>query len=564
MLQICIFFTEEIQKRVFKMGRSISENKKAGAISIVICAMFVAVVFSGCTSTPPAGVTKITLYYNQGNDARKLGCQLLKDNIEAITPDIKIDIQELAWAQYLEKLQKKDMPIFFLGWAPDYAHPDDYLAPFGRSDGNYANRVGFNDSEVDAWIDAAKQELNATRATELYAQIEQRLFDKGVYLYVDQPINFHVERNWVQGYFYNPMYSEQIYKYLSKNGSSDDTTYVEILAGGPQFLDPAWDYETAGGEILQNVYETLVFYKNASAAELEPLLATQVPSLANGGISADGLTYTFHLRQGVTFQDGTKFNASAVKYSLDRTMYYDDPESAGWILTQVLDKENTSSIQVVDEYTVRFHLTHKYSPFLYCLAYTEADIVSPTYVEANGGIQPRSNNSWMDRHMCGTGPYMLDEWAQDNTFIVMKKNPHYWGTEPALDTVRIEYVDEYNTRFLALQSGTADHIYVPREHANELTNQTGIRVVTGTPTFDVNFYGFNELMAPFNNLSLRKAFCYAFDFQTYYTQIQSGITSPMQGVIPKGMFGHDYNLPIYTQNITRAKAYLQAAGYTTN
>jgi len=545
------------------MRREYSLNKKAGVLAIVLSAMFIAVAFSGCTTTKEP--TTITLYYNSGNDARKLGCQLLKDNIEAITSDIKIEIQELAWAQYLDKLDKKEMPIFFLGWAPDYAHPDNYLDPFGRSSGTYANRVGFADSEIDAWIDEAKQELDATKATELYSKIEQKLFDQGVYLYIDQVINFQVQRTWVDGIFYNPMFSELMFKYISKNGSSDDTTFVEISVGGPQSLDPAWDYETSGGEIIQNVYETLVFYKEDSASELEPMLATEVPSIENGGISEDGLTYTFHLREGVKFHDGTAFNASAVKYSIDRAMYYDDPESPGWILTQVLDPENTSSVEVVDEYTVRFNLQFPYTPFIYCLAYTVASIVSPTYVEANGGVQPRSENNWMDTHMCGTGPFMLDEWAQDSTYIVLKKNPDYWGDEPALDTVRVEYVDEYNTRYLALTSGIADYIYAPREHASDLMNREseGIKVLTGTPTFDVNFFGFNQAMKPFDDLNVRKAFCYALDYETYYNQIQSGITSPMQGVIPKGMFGHDYDLPIYTHDLTKAKEYLKAAGYTT-
>jgi peptide/nickel transport system substrate-binding protein len=191
--------------------------------------------------------------------------------------------------------------------------------------------------------------------------------------------------------------------------------------------------------------------------------------------------------------------------------------------------------------------------------------VSPTYVEANGGIQPRSENNFMDKHMCGTGPYMLDSWAEDNSNIVLKKNPNYWGEEPVLDTVRIEYVDEYNTRLLALTSGDADHIYVPREHASELTDREseGIRVITGIPTFDVNFFGFNQAMEPFDNVSIRKAFCYAFDYETYYTEIQSGITTPLQGVIPKGMFGHYDDLSIYTQNLTLAKSYLAEAGFTT-
>jgi ABC-type transport system substrate-binding protein len=546
------------------MNRVSKKNMKAGAFAVVISAMFIAVAFSGCTTTKTKEPTLITLYYNSGNDARKLGCQLLKDNINNITSDLKIEIQELAWAQYLDKMSKKEMPIFFCGWIADYPHADDFVAPFAWSQGTYANRVGLNDSQIDAWIAEGQRELNATKSAEIYAKIEQKLFDQAVYLYVDNPLCFRVMRDWVKGFFYSPLFSENVWKYLSKNGSADDTTFVEILSGGPQFLDPAYDYESAGGEILQNVYETLIYYKGNSTTELEPILATEVPTVENGGISADGMTYTFHLRQGVKFHDGTTMNASAVKYSIDRAMFYDDPDSPGFILTQCLDVTNTSSVEVVNESTVRFHLEFPYAPFLQCIAFTVASIVSPTYVEANGGIQPRSEGvkPYMDTHMCGTGPFMLESWATDNSNIVLKKNPNYWGEEPAFDTVRVEYVDEYNTRYLALTSGDADYIYVPREHAKELETVPGIKIVKGLPTMEVNIFGYNQAIPPLDNLNLRKALCYAFDYQTYYNTIQSGITSPLQGCIPANIAGHDFALPIYTQDITKAKEYLTLAGYT--
>ena len=157
----------------------------------------------------------------------------------------------------------------------------------------------------------------------------------------------------------------------------------------------------------------------------------------------------------------------------------------------------------------------------------------------------------------------LSHGLTDNTNIVLKKNPNYWGEEPAFDTVRVEYVDEYNTRYLSLISGEADYIYVPREHAKELESVAGIKIVTGIPTMEVNIFGFNQAIAPLDNLNLRKAFCYAFDYQTYYNEIQSGITSPLQGCIPRIIAGHDYALPIYTQDLTKAKEYLELAGFTT-
>ncbi|HXZ23760.1 MAG TPA: PKD domain-containing protein, partial [Methanomassiliicoccales archaeon] len=82
------------------------------------------------------------------------------------------------------------------------------------------------------------------------------------------------------------------------------TVYTHATIGEPQSLDPAWDYESAGGQILQQVYETLVFYNGTSAIELKPMLCTAVPTVQNGLLSADGLNYTFNIRPNVQFHDG--------------------------------------------------------------------------------------------------------------------------------------------------------------------------------------------------------------------------------------------------------------------
>ncbi len=87
--------------------------------------------------------------------------------------------------------------------------------------------------------------------------------------------------------------------------SKDPTTWIEATFGDPETLDPAYDYETGGGGILMQVYDTLVWYNKDNAAEFVPQLATEVPSLENGGISADGKTVVFKIRSGVKFHDGT-------------------------------------------------------------------------------------------------------------------------------------------------------------------------------------------------------------------------------------------------------------------
>jgi peptide/nickel transport system substrate-binding protein len=102
--------------------------------------------------------------------------------------------------------------------------------------------------------------------------------------------------------------------------SKDPTTWVEATFGEPETLDASYDYETSGMEINQNVLDNLIFYKKDSAVEFVPMLATEVPSAENGGISADGKTYTFKIRTGVTFHDGTAMTPDDVAFTFVRNI----------------------------------------------------------------------------------------------------------------------------------------------------------------------------------------------------------------------------------------------------
>jgi peptide/nickel transport system substrate-binding protein len=120
------------------------------------------------------------------------------------------------------------------------------------------------------------------------------------------------------------------------NDPAASSRFVNAVIGEPLTLDPAWDYESAGGEIIQNVYETLIAFDGSSAINLTPCLATEVPSIANGGMSTDGLNYTFHLRTAVQFHDGTIMDADDVIYSIKRCIMMNDVGGPSWMLTQVL------------------------------------------------------------------------------------------------------------------------------------------------------------------------------------------------------------------------------------
>jgi peptide/nickel transport system substrate-binding protein len=382
----------------------------------------------------------------------------------------------------------------------------------------------------------------------------------------------------VQRYYYSIMVGG------STGGVKNPDTFISVTIGEPDVLDPAVDYETAGGEILQNVYETLVWYEGESASILKPMLATAVPTVANGGISEDGLTYTFNLRSNVKFHNGETMTSADVVYSIKRLLMINDPNGPAWILGQVLVQnyydhpwvpasEVAKGVWAKDSMTVQFNLTSPYPAFLYCMAYTEASVVSMKYVEENGGIVGGEQNEWMNTHTCGTGPYELIEWAP-NQQILMKRNDNYWQEPAVLKYVIIKKANDYGTRLLMLQAGDADAAYIGRQHASDVETDSRFRIVKDKPGFSLDFLGLNQniVMAKnpakdldtitptfFADRNVRLAFAHSFNYTEYIDTIFLGAAVQPNGIIPAGMFAYNATVPVYDFNLQKAADYLNAA-----
>jgi len=151
---------------------------------------------------------KITLYYNTGNEARRRGCLLLKDSIEKLGVGLSIEVQELDWPTFLAKMREKTLPVFFVGWAPDFADPDDYVPVFANGQtGTFARRQGFDDPAIDDKLNLASVEADPAKRKALYNEITTWLFQEAYTIWVAVPLNIHVARDWVKGWFYNPMFA---------------------------------------------------------------------------------------------------------------------------------------------------------------------------------------------------------------------------------------------------------------------------------------------------------------------------------------------------------------------
>ena len=286
---------------------------------------------------------------------------------------------------------------------------------------------------------------------------------------------------------------------------------TSMSMGQPTTLDPANAYDSASGSVLLNVYETLVFYDRERTDQLIPLLAEEVPSTENGGISDYGLTYTFKIRQGVTFHDGTPMDASDVVFSLSRLIIMDLPGSPAWMYTELLDKTDedgdgiADSIVQIDQYTVQFNLKEKAPRFLPIMAYSAASIVSKDWVSEQGCEVPTYNqrcNEISDKTM-GTGPYMLTKWIQ-NKLIELNYYPDYWrGWSPTerqnqelpddhIRTVRLIIEESASKRADALKEGSTDFAYIEPDYREEVVGSDGVEYQGNLPSFSMGFIRFNH------------------------------------------------------------------------
>ena len=278
-------------------------------------------------------------------------------------------------------------------------------------------------------------------------------------------------------------------------------------------LSPVLTNDQVSSVATRHMYENLV-RRNPETLELEPWLATSWET-------PNDTSWVFHLREGVTFHDGTPFNAEAVKFTFERIK---DPEVAAPRASLL---EPVSSIEVVDEYTVRITTDPPYGAFLAALAHTNAAIVSPAAVEEHGDLM---------RNPVGTGPFMLEEWLSGDR-IIMTRSPDYWGEAPSLDGFEIRIIPDVNTQVALLQRGDIDLAdSLPPELIGQLQTTAGVTVEVqpGTPVF---YLGFNYQNPTWQEPGAREAIASAVDTDVI-VQLLDPVAQGSCSIIGPQVFGY--------------------------
>jgi peptide/nickel transport system substrate-binding protein len=304
-------------------------------------------------------------------------------------------------------------------------------------------------------------------------------------------------------------------------------------------LDPADSYDFHTWEIHHNTMDTLLHYVPGTT-DLEPGLAAAMPE-----VSDDGLEYTFQLVEGVSFPDGTPFNAEAVKWSIDRVFALEgDPN---WLVTSFVE-----SVEVLDEYTVKFNLLAPVNYFPLLVATQPYSPISPNCY---------SEDEFDADSMCGgVGPYKITKWERD-VEMVLEAYDGYPGPAPKTPKIIMKYYADATTMRLAVESGEIDvatKTLNPTDYA-DLEAAGELQVIEG-PGAQIRYICFNVTTPPFDQPEVRQAISYAVDRDAVTSIAFQGTHVPLYSMVPIGMWSHIDAFP--ERDLDTAKELLGAAGFS--
>lgn len=319
-------------------------------------------------------------------------------------------------------------------------------------------------------------------------------------------------------------------------------------------FDPHESYSVPTQECIVPVYETLLRYDPDKPGELMPCLAE------SWEISDNDYSYIFHIRRDVTFTDGSILDAYDVLFSYDRAITLNEEEGfgPGWIIGQI----DLDASSVIDAYTVNITLKHPFSPFIYAVASQwGAFIVDKGLVQEHATAEDPWAHEYLKENMVGTGPYMLEEWVRED-HVTLVKNPDYWGgwEGPHVDKIYMPIITESAIRRLRLEEGTLDIGGLDLEDALgiEGTEGVNVEVVPGLTNFMIFM---NTQKPPLDNILVRQAMSYLYDYTGTIETIRQGIGTQARGPIPQALWGWDPDCPQFTMNVTKAEELIRQAGY---
>lgn len=317
----------------------------------------------------------------------------------------------------------------------------------------------------------------------------------------------------------------------------------------PRSLDPALSTDVPTGRAVGYLFDGLTRF--SPDAKVEPALATR------WDVTPDGLTYTFHLRTGVQFHDGSPLTAKNVVSSWQRALSPATKSGAAQFLfpikgAKAFNADSAKSIAgltVRDDSTLLVTLTEPLAIFTKMLAMPVAAVV-PEQVAANFG-----------EHPVGSGPWKLVEWKHDD-YLLFAKNAQYFGGPPKTDTLRARIIAEPSTAVAEYESGNVDILQIPASEASDwMEDESKKPMLMSTPALELVYIGINTTRGPLVDPRVRQAINYAIDVNRIIERLIGGRGTRAAGVIPPALGGYDRTRAAYPYDSIKAKQLLAEAGH---
>ena len=317
-------------------------------------------------------------------------------------------------------------------------------------------------------------------------------------------------------------------------GGSSGEVLTAAIAGEPDQLDPHKTTSYFSFEVLENVFDTLV--EPDENLEMQPALAE------SWELSDDQLTWTFTLREGVTFHDGSDFTAEDVVYSYNRII--DEELSNAWKFAAV------ESVEAADDYTVDISVTQPTPNLLSSIGgFKGMAIVEQENVES-GDITTAP---------VGTGPFAVEEYTSGD-HITLTANEDYWGGAPEIGGVEFQFISEGSTAIAALKSGEVDWTdSIPAQQVESLSSDEAV-TLGQSPSNDYWYLALNENREPWSDVRVRQAIAYAIDRDAIVQATSYGTAAANQLAIPEeSVWYTEYDT--YSTDLDEAQALLDEAGF---
>lgn len=334
-------------------------------------------------------------------------------------------------------------------------------------------------------------------------------------------------------------------------GSEGDKAKEQVLVfgrgGDSVSLDGAAVTDGESIKVTQNIFETLLNF-NEEDTTVEAGLAKEWE------VSEDGLTYTFHLQEGVKFHDGTDFNAEAVVKNFER--WSNGAEEEFYYYTSMFKAEGQniiSKVEATDDLTVVMTLSRPQAPFLKNIAMAVFGIASPTAFEANPDT--------FGENPVGTGPFKFVEWKRNDS-ITLTKNEDYWQEGlPKLDKVIFRSIPDNSARLNALTTGEIDLADgINPSDAAQIEGNADLQLIE-RPSMNVGYLGLTTTRAPFDNKLVRQAVNYAINKEEIVNAFFEGRADVAKNPMPPSVSGYNDEITGYEYNPEKAKELLAQAGY---